>query len=152
MIGNNLSYSLKVCLTSAILSPGIIIIVDAVLLNAQYRDVWKSLQNDTGISLALTIPVWLAFYLITRYINGNPQFYTSKKFILSVTGSFLAFAPVIIWLFYNMSYFLGFNVIDLMQPLIHAIIIIFAVLGFNLEANVEQDTVYSDYKGGGAAG
>lgn len=152
MIGNNLSYSLKVCLASAILSPGLIIVVDAVLLNSQYRDVWRSLQNDTLLSLALTIPIWFIFYLITRYVNGERQFYTSKKFILSVTGTFLAFAPVIFWLFYNMSYFLGFTIIDLMQPLIHAIIIVIAVLGFKLEANIEPDNVYGDYKGGGSAG
>jgi len=151
-MGNNLSYSLKVCLTSAVLSPGIIIIVDTVLLNTQYSTVWQSLKNDTLLSLALTVPIWLVFYLITRYVNGSPQFYTSKKFILSVTGAFLAFSPAIIALFYNMTYFLGFNVIDLMQPLIHAIVIVFAVLGFTLDPNLEQDNVYGDYKGGGSAG
>lgn len=151
-MGNNFSYSLKVCITSALLSPGIIIIVDTVLLNTQYSAVWHSLQNDTLLSLALTIPVWLAFYLITRYVNGSPQFYTSKKFILGVTGAFLAFSPAIIALFYNMSYFLSFNVIDLMQPLIHAIVIVFAVMGFSLKPNIEQDHVYGDYKGGGSAG
>jgi len=151
-MGNNFSYSLKVCITSALLSPGIIIIVDTVLLNTQYSTVWQSLQNDTLLSLALTIPIWLAFYLLTRYVNGSPQFYTSKKFILSVTGSFLAFSPAIIALFYNMSYFLSFNVIDLMQPLIHAIVIVFAVLSFSLAPNIEQDHVYGDYKGGGSAG
>jgi hypothetical protein len=151
-MGNNVSYSLKVCITSALLSPGIIIIVDTVLLNTQYSTVWQSLQNDTFLSLALTIPIWLAFYLLTRYVNGSPQFYTSKKFILSVTGSFLAFSPAIIALFYNMSYFLSFNVIDLMQPLIHAIVIVFAVLCFSLAPNIEQDHVYGDYKGGGSAG
>jgi len=152
MIGNNLSYSLKVCLTSAILSPGIIIIVDTVLLNTQYSAVWRSLQNDTLLSLALTMPIWLIFYIITRYVNSSPQFYTSKKFILSVTGSFLAFSPAIIALFYNITYFLSFTVIDLMQPLIHAIIIVFAVMGFSLDPNIEQDNVYGDYKGGGSAG
>jgi len=45
-MGNNLAYSLKVCLTSAVLSPGIIIIVDTLLLNALYNDVWQSLQKD----------------------------------------------------------------------------------------------------------
>ncbi len=151
-MGNNFSYSLKVCITSALLSPGVIIIVDTVLLNTQYSAVWHSLQNDTLLSLALTVPIWLIFYLITRYVNGSPQFYTSKKFILGVTGSFLAFSPAIIALFFNMSYFLSFNVIDLMQPLIHAIVIVFAVLGFSLTPNIEQDHVYGDYKGGGSAG
>ncbi|WP_448702756.1 hypothetical protein ACFGVR_10420 [Mucilaginibacter sp. AW1-3] len=148
MAANNLSYSVKVCLTSAILSPGVIIIVDTVLLNARYRDVWQSLQADMLISLALTLPIWFCFYLITRYVNASPQFFSGKKFILGVTGSFLAFAPVIFWLFYNISYFLGFNIIDLMQPLIHAMFIVVGVLAFKLEPNIAHDSVYGDYKAG----
>jgi len=151
-MGNNLSYSLKVCLSSAVLSPGIIIIVDTVLLNARYSAVWQSLQNDILLSLALTVPIWLAFYIITRYVNGSPQFFSGKKFILGITGSFLAFAPAIIALFFNLTYFLNFNVIDLMQPLIHAIVLVFAVLAFGLDPNIEQDNVYGDYRGGGSAG
>ncbi|OCX52681.1 hypothetical protein BEL04_14640 [Mucilaginibacter sp. PPCGB 2223] len=148
MIGNNLSYSLKVCLTSAVLSPGIIIVIDTQLLNARYRDVWQSLQMDLLISLALTIPIWLCFYFITRYVNASPQFFASKKFILGVTGTFLAFSPVIFWLFYNVSYFLGFNVIDLVQPLTHALFIVIAIIAFKLKPNLENDRVYGDYNAG----
>jgi len=147
-MGNNLAYSLKVCLTSAILSPGVIIVVDTVLLNARYRDVWQSLQIDMLISLALTAPIWLCFYLITRYVNASPQFFTSKKFILSITAAFLAFSPVIFWLFFNLSYFLGFNIIDLMQPLIHALFLVLAVLTFKLRPNIQNNKVYGDYHAG----
>ena len=100
MAGNNLSYSVKVCLASAVLSPGIIIIIDSLLLDARYGDVWRSLQHDTLLSLALSVPVWLCFYLITRYVNGNPQFARRKKILLALSGTFLAFAPALFGLLY----------------------------------------------------
>lgn len=147
MAGNNLSYSVKVCLTSAILSPGIITAVDCFLLDARYGDIWQSLKHDTLVSLALTLPILLCFYLVTRYVNGSPQFKKRRKILLAISGTFLAFAPSLVGLLYDDDYFNGFNVIDLMEPLIHALVIVIAVFAFKLIATPLKDNVYSDYKG-----
>jgi len=147
MASNNLKFSLKVCIASALLSPGIIILVDSYMLHAKYQDVWQSLQTDMLTSLALTIPVWLCFWGVTVYVNNGPYFYINKKFILIIVGTFLAFAPALFWMLYSVSYFIGFNVVDLMQPLIHAAIIMFAIVFLKLKPVEEKDVVYGDYKG-----
>lgn len=146
MAANNLSYSLKVCLASVVLAPAGIIGVDSLLLGTTYQDAFLLLQPSMLIALEVCVPIWLVFYLVTRYINKERFFYINKKMILAAVGVFLIFLPQMIILFLNSGYFITYSVVDLMQPLIHAAILVIGVLTLNLKPADEPLFFYGDYK------
>ncbi len=146
MAANNLAFAVKTCLTSALLSPGIFIAIDVWLLDVHYLNLWQVLQVDLMLSIALSVPIGVLFYLVTRYVNRDRYFVINKKFMLCIVGLFLAFLPVLVCLLYDADFFVSFTIVDLMQPLVHAFVLIVAIMLYPLKAAEEKYMFYGDYK------
>jgi hypothetical protein len=146
MAANNLSYSVKACLTSALLAPGIFISIDVWLFDVHYLNIWQVLQIDLMLSMALSVPICLCFYIVTTYVNRRRYFVINKKMMLCIVGLFLAFLPVLVCLLYDSDFFVSFTVVDLMQPLVHALVLMAGILMYPLRSAEEKYMFYGDYK------
>jgi len=96
MIYDAFRYSLKVWLTSVILSPILYVLVDSVL-NPKYISgllgIFGFISYSIPYGLMLSIPSWGLLWISCIFINKRTATVRLKKIILSIIGAILSLLP-----------------------------------------------------------
>ncbi len=95
MISNTLKYATKVWLTSVLLSPFVFLLfmgtVDAQKLQTEAIGTGGFVFFSLLFGFVLSIPNWIVFVFVTRFINRKFSAHPQKKLPLAIAGMMLTY-------------------------------------------------------------